>query len=393
MKSLKYDFDKILNRRNTNCVKYDFFAEHGYPEDTIPMWVADMDFPSPNEVTERLREVVSHRTFGYSDTKSGYFKALHDWFTRRHGFETRPEWLIKTSGVICAVAAGVRAFTEKGDGVLIQRPVYGAFEHVIKNNGRKLNDNALINDNGRYSLDFGHFESIIKNNGIKLFILCSPHNPVGRVWTREELKHLGEICLKYGVIIISDEIHCDFIYNGFKFISMASISPEIAQNSVICTAPSKTFNLAGLNTANVFVPNEKLRTKIEHEIYAAGAGEHNIFGMAACEAAYSFGGEWLDQLIPYLQKNVETVSGYISENLPGIRLTKPEGTYLTWLDFSGLNRSDEELNDILKHKARLWLSYGGIFGPEGKRFQRMNIACPGPILCEALLRLKQALKS
>lgn len=390
---MKYDFDKIIERKNTNCVKYDFLEENGFSSDTIPMFVADMDFPSPYEVTERLKEIVSHSTFGYSETKSGYFRALHDWFVRNHNFETQPEWLIKTSGVISAIAAGVRAFTDKGDGVIIQRPVYGAFEHVITSNGRKLFDNALVNENGKYSIDFDHFERTIKENNIKLFILCSPHNPVGRVWTKDELKCLGEICLTYNVLVISDEIHCDFTYTGYTHHVFSSISPEFAQNSVICTAPSKTFNLAGLNTANIFIPNEKLRNKLRNVISSMGAGDQNIFGMAACEAAYSYGDEWLKQLIDYLQQNLSYLRKYISEYLPEIRLTEPEGTYLTWLDFSRLNMSDGELNDIIKHKAKLWLSYGGIFGPEGKGFQRINIACPRPILCEALLRLWQALKS
>lgn len=390
---MKYDFDKILERKNTNCVKYDFLEENGFSADTIPMFVADMDFPSPYEVTERLKEIVSHSTFGYSETKSGYFRALHNWFTQNHRFEIQSEWLVKTSGVISAIAAGVRAFTEKGDGVIIQRPVYGAFEHVITSNGRKLFDNALVNENGKYSIDFDHFERMIRENHIKLFILCSPHNPVGRVWTKDELTRLGEICLTYNVIVISDEIHCDFTYTGYTHTAFASISPEFEQNSVICTAPSKTFNLAGLNTANIFIPNEKLRHQLRNEISSAGAGDQNIFGMAACEAAYSYGDEWLRQLIDYLQQNLDTMRAYISEYLPLIRLTEPEGTYLTWLDFNRLNMSDEELNDIIKHKAKLWLSYGGIFGPEGKGFQRINIACPRPILCEALLRLKQALEN
>lgn len=390
---MRYDFSIPIERRNTNCVKYDFFEENGFPEDTIPLWVADMDFPSPVEVSDRLREVVSHGTFGYSNTKDGYFNALRDWFARRHRLDIQPQWLVKTSGVMCAIAAGIRAFTEKGDGVLIQQPVYGAFEHIIKANGRKCRVNALVNENGRYCMDLHGFEQSIRDNNIKLFIFCSPHNPVGRVWTKNELERMGEICLTYDLIVISDEIHCDFTYADHTFISLASVSPQLAQRSVICTAPSKTFNLAGLNTANIFVPDEQLRGRLENELRAAGTDSLNIFGMAACEAAYSCGDNWLSQLQSYLQGNLEFLRGYLSEYLPQIRLTEPEGTYLTWLDFRRLNLSDGELDDIIKRRARLWLSRGESFGSQGKGFWRVNIACPQSLLNAALQRLRQALNN
>lgn len=391
VRKMKYDFDKIIERKNTNSVKYDFLEEHGFPPNTIPLWIADMDFPAPCEVIEKLKEVTTHGIFGYSETKASYFLAVHKWFANKHKFETSPEWLVKTPGVVFAISAAIRAFSKEGDGVLIQQPVYYPFERTIRNNGRRVVNNPLVYDKKRYSIDFDDFERKLKYENVKLFILCSPHNPVGRVWSREELIRMGELCLTYHVIVVSDEIHCDFTYPDYVHTVFASINPEFAQNSIICTSPSKTFNLAGLQVSNMFIPNKLLRQPIRHAISATGFGGLNSYGLAACEAAYHFGDEWLYQLKEYIQGNLEFVRKYTAEYLQSIHLIDPEGTYLLWLDFSGLTLSDQQVDDMIKNKARLWLDSGYLFGAEGKGFQRMNLACPRKCLRDALLRLQQAL--
>lgn len=388
---MKYDFDKLIDRKNTNSIKYDFLEENGFLPDTIPLWVADMDFSAPVEVIEKLKEVAAHGIFGYSETKEQYFRSVHDWFSVKYGFDTMPEWMIKTPGVVFAIAVAIRAFSKEGEGILIQRPVYYPFERLIKKNNRKLINSPLLFKNERYSIDFEDFENKLRTGNVKLFILCSPHNPVGRVWSEEELSRIGELCLKYKVVVVSDEIHCDFTYANHRHTSFAAISPEFAQNSIICTSPTKTFNLAGLKIANIFIPNTKLRQQFKEEISKTGFGGLDTFGLAACEAAYSFGDEWLLQLKEYLQGNLDFVREFIIKYLPDVRLIEPEGTYLLWVDFSGLNLSDSQINNIIKNKARLWLSDGSIFGEEGKGFQRINIACPRKNLSDALLRLQQAL--
>ncbi|MDP4119800.1 MAG: MalY/PatB family protein [Bacillota bacterium] len=388
---MKYDFDKIANRKNTGSIKYDFFHENGLAEDTIPLWVADMDFSAPYEVTEKLKDIASHGIFGYSDTKDSYYEAVHDWFSKYHGFETKPEWMVKTPGVVFSIATAIRSFSEEGEGILIQRPVYYPFERIIKANNRKVVNNALKYENGKYVIDFDDFERVLKNENVKLFILCSPHNPVGRVWLKEELKIMGELCLKYNVIVVADEIHCDFTYPNHQHIPFASICDDFAQNSIVCTSPSKTFNLAGLQTANIFIANNTLKQKFTKSIHATGFGGLSIFGLAACETAYRFGNEWLSQLKDYLYDNLCFAKEYLKRNLPNIRIIEPEGTYLLWLDFSGYDLEERHINDIIRQKARLWLDEGSLFGSEGKNFQRINIACPRKILKDALLRLKEAL--
>jgi len=390
---MKYDFDKLIDRKNTNSVKYDFLEENGFLPDTIPLWVADMDFPAPAPVIERLKEAAAHGVFGYSEAKEQYFKSVHEWFSIKYGFDTKPEWMVITPGVVFAIVAAIRAFSKEGEGILIQRPVYYPFERLIKNNNRKLINNPLLYKNEKYSIDFEDFERKLCTENVKLFILCSPHNPVGRVWSKEELTQIGELCLKYKVVVVSDEIHCDFTYADYRHTSFAAICPEFAQNSIICTSPSKTFNLAGLQIANIFIPNTELRQQFKKEISKTGFGGLGTFGLVACEAAYGFGDEWLLQLKAYLQGNLDFVREYINKYLPNIRLIEPEGTYLLWIDFSGLNLSDKQINNIIKNKARLWLSDGSIFGEEGKGFQRINIACPRKYLNDALLRLQQSLDS
>ncbi len=388
---MAYDFNKIINRKNTNSSKYDFLEENGFSADTIPLWVADMDFASPPEITSRLGEVAAHGVYGYSDHKPGYYQAVRDWFLARHNINYRAEWLVKTPGVVFAVAMAVRALTREGDSVLIQQPVYYPFERVIRRNNRHTVNCPLVYENGRYDIDFDAFEKTLREQEIKLFILCSPHNPVGRVWTLAELTRMGELCLKYHVPVVADEIHCDFVFEGCKHIPFAGISEAFAQSCVVCTAPSKTFNLAGLQTANIFIPSEELRNRYKTEISAAGSGGIGIFGLAACEAAYRYGGDWLDQLLSYLQENLLFAKQFLGEHLPLARVIEPEGTYLLWVDLNSLDADSERLNQRIKSVARLWLDDGAMFGAQGKGFQRINIACPRAVLAEALERFCQAL--
>lgn len=388
---MKYDFDKQIDRRGTGSVKYDFLAENGFAPDAIPLWVADMDLRAPREVTEKLEAVARHGIFGYSDAKASYFEAVHDWFAARHGWAIRPEWLVKAPGVVFAIAAAVRAFSDEGDGVIIQRPVYYPFEKIIRANGRRVVDNALILRSGRYEMDFDGLEQLLSGERVKIFLLCSPHNPVGRVWTAAELTRVGELCRAHGVLVISDEIHCDFTYPGITHIPFASLGPDFSQNSVICTAPSKTFNLAGVQAANIFVPDGAKRKRLVKSIGATGFAGLSAFGLAACETAYRFGGDWLQQLRPYLYDNLCFVRDFLREHLPQVRLIEPEGTYLLWLDFSACGLSDAALEDLLRKKAGLWLDEGCLFGPQGQGFQRVNIACPRSLLQKALERLAAAL--
>lgn len=387
-----FNFDEIIDRRSTNSIKYDFAEEMGKPTDVLPMWVADMDFKSPPEVTEALIKVAQHGIFGYSLSKKDYFDAVHYWFNTRFGWDVKKEWLIETPGVVFAISTAIRAFTDEADAVMIQQPVYHPFSEKIRVNNRKLVNNPLVYENGEYKMDIKDFESKIKEHRVKLFILCSPHNPVGRVWTKEELTEIGDICMKHGVIVVSDEIHADFIYEGYKHTIFSEVKQEYLDNTIICTAPSKTFNLAGLQVSNIFIPNKRLREKYKTEMKKAGYGSLNTLGIVACQAAYRYGAQWLDELMTYLTGNLNFVREFLKERLPQVKLVEPQGSYLIWLDFSGLNINAEELEDLILNRAKLWLNSGTIFGPEGEGFQRMNIACPRSVVEEAFLRLEQAVR-
>ncbi|MDR1532384.1 MAG: pyridoxal phosphate-dependent aminotransferase [Clostridiales bacterium] len=389
-----YSFDEIIPRKNTNSLKYDFADERGGAEDALPLWVADMDFAAPPCVTDALARLARHGIFGYSEVKADYFDLLYQWFSVRFGFEPKAGWLVKTPGVVFAIAAAVRAFTEKGDPVLIQRPAYYPFSEVIHVNGRRLINNPLVyQGQGAYRIDFADFERKIAENNVKLFILCSPHNPVGRVWTREELAALGDICLRHGCLVVSDEIHCDFIYPGHTHTVLASLKPEFLNNTITCTAPSKTFNLAGLQISNIFIADESLRVRFKHEIERTGFSQLNGAGLTACMAAYRGGGPWLKDLNQYLADNLEFLRTFLFGKIPGIRMVEPEGTYLVWLDCRGLNLPQPELDSFMLREAKLWLDSGTIFGPEGEGFMRINIACPRKVLDRALGQLLHAVRT
>ena len=352
---MKYDFDSPVDRRNTNSIKYDFAAERGYPEDVLPLWLADMDFRAPEPVLEALRKAVDHGIFGYSDVKEDYFQALHRWFSERFGWDTRPEWLVKTPGVVTALALGVQAFTEPGDAVLVQPPVYTPFYHVVRDNGRRLVENHLVYEDGAYRLDLADFERTVERENVKAFILCSPHNPVGRVWTREELEKLGGICRKHGVFVLSDEIHCDFTYPEAPHTVFLKACPDLAEQTIVCTAPSKTFNLAGQQVSNIWIPGEEARAKFRAAQRRVGLDGVNLLGLVACQAAYEKGSEWLEQCKAYLRKNLDLLRTFLAERLPEVRLVEPQGTYFAWLDFSDLGLDKTALNSatLLEALTRL----------------------------------------
>jgi cystathionine beta-lyase len=386
-----FDFNRIVPRRDTDSLKYDFALKRKMPEDVLPLWVADMDFPAPPCVTDALTEKSRHGIFGYSDTREDYFNVLARWFESRFSFPIEPEWLIKTPGVVYALCAAIRAFTKPGDAVLIQPPVYYPFSESIVSNGRRLVENPLVLKGDRYEIDFEGFEQAILRHGIKLFLLCSPHNPVGRVWTKEELNRLGEICLKHHVIVAADEIHQDFVYPGFTHHIFAGLAPEFANISVTLTAPTKTFNLAGLQISNIFIANHELRNRFKAELTAGGYSQPNVMGITACKAAYDQGGPWLEELKQYLCGNLQFLKTFLKDDLPKVRLIQPEGTYLCWLDMRDLSLPHAEVTRLVIQKARLWLDEGTMFGTGGEGFQRINIACPRSMLAQALTQLKRAL--
>ncbi|MCL1999007.1 MAG: pyridoxal phosphate-dependent aminotransferase [Turicibacter sp.] len=384
-----YNFDELVDRRNTNSVKYDYAREMGKPANAIPLWIADMDFKVPEEVEEALMKCAEHAVYGYTDTKDDYNHAVMGWFLSNFGFRSEPDWIIKTPSILYAMAMAIRAFTDEGDSVLLQKPIYHSFEPIITRNDRKLINNPLIYENGKYYIDFDDFERKIRDENVKIFILCSPHNPVARVWTADELYKMGQICLKYGCIVISDEIHCDIVYNGLKHHMFTNVCRDFAQNAIICTAPSKTFNLAGLQCSNIFIPNEALRVKFTHEMDKLGHNRLNIMGLAACKSAYLHGGSWLAHLKKHLQSNIRLIQKFLADTTK-VKMIEPEATYLMWLDFTAFNLPHQELDEMLLN-AGLWLSSGISFGEEGAGFFRMNIACPTDTLKAALNNLKKVL--
>lgn len=387
---MKFDFDKVIQRKGTNSLKYDFAEEYGKPADALPLWVADMDFQTAPPILKRLEQLVQHGIFGYTDHKEDYVQAVKNWYQHRFAWDIQGEWIVKMPGVVAALAMAVRAFTKEGDSVLIQRPVYHPFSSVVETNRRNLVNNPLKLVNGYYEIDFDDFEKKIVEHQVKLFILCSPHNPVGRVWKEWELKRVGDICLKYKVLVASDEIHSDFVWQGFRHRVFASLSPAYQEITITCTAPSKTFNLAGLQAANVMIADPQLREKFRQESWSSGYSELNAMGLAACQAAYEEGGEWLEELKEYIWGNYLFLKEYLEAKMPQITPGVLEGTYLAWLDFRNLGLGEEKLEEMIVNRARVWFNGGTVFGPEGEGFQRVNIACPRPVLAEALKRLEQA---
>ncbi len=390
---MSYSFDEMIDRRGTWSIKHDFAIERGKPEDLLPLWVADMDFRTPSAVTEALLKAVNHGIYGYSESKQEYFEAVFHWFQERFGWTVKREWLVKTPGVVYAIACAIRALTKEGDAVIIQQPVYYPFSEIIRANKRKLINNPLVYENGAYRMDPEDFEAKVTLHGVKLFILCSPHNPVGRVWTKEELIRIGDICVKHGVYVVSDEIHSDFIFPGHRHSIFADLKEEFLRQTITCTAPSKTFNLAGLQVSNIFIEDKGIRKSFREEIAASGYSQLNTMGLIACRAAYEQGGPWLEELKLYLSDNLALIRGFLKERLPQVRLVEPQGTYLVWLDFRSLKLSEKELEKLIIEKAKLWLDAGTMFGEEGRGFQRINIACPRETIKKALFQLENAVNT
>ena len=386
------DFDRIVDRRGTLSLKYDYAVKRGRPADVLPLWVADMDFPTSSYIQDALRETVDYGIWGYSEPLDSYFEALKGWMKRHHGWEVAEEWIIKTPGVVFALAMAVKAYTQPGDAVLIQQPVYYPFTEVIQDNGRRPVSSDLLYDreNGRYEMDLEGMEEIIIQNRVRLLFLCNPHNPVGRVWTRDELHALGTIAKRHQVLVVSDEIHSDFVFQGSHQVFCLA-GEGFEDFSLVCTSPTKTFNLAGLQISNIIIPGEENRRLFQKELNRAGYSQAPLFGLKACEAGYRYGEEWLTALLAYLQENLNFLESFLTQRLPQIRLIRPEGTYLAWLDFSDLGLSPSELEDLILQKARLWLDSGLIFGRSGAGFQRINIACPRPLLEIALEKLERAI--
>ena len=389
---MKYNFDEIIDRKNTNSLKYDFAVERGKPANVLPLWVADMDVMAAPEIVAAITAGCQHGIFGYSDVKRDYFLTIAKWLDESFNWKVQEDWMVKAPGVVFSMAMAIRAFTKPGDSILIQRPVYYPFSLIIEDNDRHLVNSPLVYKNSHYEMDYMDFEEKIIQNNVKLFILCSPHNPVGRVWTKEELIRIGDICIKHDVLIIADEIHHEFVYSGHMHHVFADLKPEYLKRSITCTAPSKTFNLAGLQISHIFIADQTLRKKFQKEIDKTGYCELNSLGLIAAKAAYEYGRDWLNQLKVYLAENLRLSRDFIAKELPGVRLVEPEGTYLIWLDFSKLGLSPEELDQKIIHKAGLWLDRGPMFGPEGANFQRINIACPHSTLKQALLNLKNILE-
>lgn len=388
----KYNFDRIIDRKGTSCLKYDFGMKRKGRTDLLPMWVADMDFALPEEILADFHKRIDHGIFGYTDPDAEYFAALDRWFSVHHGYHIQPEWVTLGCGVVYGLATGVKAFTEPGDAVLIQQPVYYPFREVIEDNGRKFVNSQLHYENGKYTIDFTDFEQKIVDNQVKVFLLCSPHNPAGRVWTKEELTRLGDICLKHRVIILDDEIHCDFVYAPHHFTSFLALDEKYRDNLVVFNSPSKTFNVAGLQPGNIIIPNKELRRRYRKANAAAGYSQGSIMGQVAVKSCYTKGDAWVKELVEYIAGNIAWVRDFVKENFPKATFVEPEGTYLVWIDFSGYGLSDEELEHLVVDEAKLWLDSGKIFGPATSQFERFNMACPRATVEKAFHQLKDALE-
>ena len=385
---MKFDFDTLVNRHDTNSYKWDSLDM----ENVIPLWVADMDFKTAPCIIETLRKRVEHGIFGYTRVPDAYYQATIDWFSRRHSWQISASDIIYTSGVVPAISAIIKALTVPGDYVIIQTPVYNCFFSSIRNNGCIASENELIYKDNTYYIDFEDLEKRAEDPKAKILLLCNPHNPSGRVWTYNELIHIYEICKKHNVTVVSDEIHCELVYPPFKYIPFCSLSDEVAACSVACVSPSKSFNIAGLQIANIVCRDKEMRNKIDKAININEVCDVNPFGVLATIAAYNEGEPWLTELIDYLQRNYEYLVTFFDENLPDFPIVKLEGTYLVWMDCRHLGITSNELEEKLIREGEVWLNPGSMYGDAGEGFMRINIACPRSRLAEGLKRLAKALK-
>jgi len=396
---MKYDFDQICSRENTDCSKWDGREKVFGTDDIIPMWVADMDFPTAKPIVEAIQERATHEFFGYTDPGKGLIEAIVERMEKKYGWRIEPEWIVFTPGVIPAINVAIRSIARPGDEIILQEPIYYPFFNAIRQNGCQTITNELKFTNGNYEMDFDDLERLFQpragmgsvQSRIKSVILCNPHNPLGRLWNKEELTQLGEIVIGNNAIVISDEIHCELLFKGQKHTPFAAISEEFEQNSITCMAPSKTFNLAGLEASSIIIPNKKLRDRYNES--RVGVNVPNLFGLTAMEAAYRYGDEWLEQVLDYIEDNLNYTLEYFENNIPQIKVIKPQATYLLWLDCRSLGMDDITLRDFIRETVKVGMDDGFLFGAGGSGFQRMNIACPRSILQEALQRIEIAVGS
>ncbi|MGD1041132.1 MAG: MalY/PatB family protein [Dehalococcoidales bacterium] len=397
---MKYNFDLKCDRSNTNCVKWDAVKDMFGSEDVIPMWVADMDFPAAKPIVAALKKRAAHEFYGYTKPGPELIEAIVNRMQRKFDWQIRPEWIVFTPGVIPALSAAVRAVSRPGDEIILQQPVYFPFFSVVTQNGCKIVNNALKFDGKRYSMNFKDLESKFRpaagshmtHSRVKAIIYCNPQNPIGRLWTKAETARMGEIVIRNGGVVISDEIHCEILYKGYRHTPFAAISDEFAQNSVVCMAPSKTFNLAGLHASCIIIPNQKLRDSFS-DAMAAVVPDPNVFGLVAMEAAFRDGDDWLAQMLDYLNGNLKITMEFFANRIPKIKVIKPQGTYLLWLDCRRLGLDNQALSRFMREQARVGFDDGFMFGESGSGFERMNIACPRVILLEALARIEKAVNS
>lgn len=383
----RHDFDEVIPRRGTNSYKWDSAGD----AEVLPMWVADMDFRTAAPIVEALERRARHGIFGYTKVPDAYYDAVISWFGRNHKFWIEREWILFTTGVVPALSAVIKALTGPGDKVIVQEPVYNCFFSSIRNDGCQVVSNDLIYNDGRYTIDFEDLERKAADPAARLMLLCNPHNPVGRVWTREELLRIGEICFRNHVLVVSDEIHCDLVFPGHTHVSFASLGEEFLQNSVSCSAPSKTFNLAGIQAANIIAADEGIRRKIDRALNVNEVCEINAFAIEALIAAYNEGGEWLEQLKDYLMANYNYLKAFFTTHFPELKVLPLEATYLVWVDCKALNLPSATIARKLLEDGKLWINEGSIYGRAGEGFIRFNIACPGALLKEGLERFKNAL--
>ncbi|MFC4305007.1 MalY/PatB family protein [Cohnella boryungensis] len=389
---MKYDFDRIIDRTGTASYKWDQSEKLFGRPDIVPLWVADMDFEAPREVVEAVTRRAEQGIYGYTVRTQAYYDAITGWLSRRHHWQIKQEWITSSPGVVPALSLMVLAFTEPGDGIILQSPVYYPFYDVIRMNGRTVVNNPLLLKEGRYEMDYELLEKQARE-GAKMLLLCSPHNPGGRVWTREELERVAEICNKYGVLVVADEIHQDLVFSGHKHTPYASLTEASAQNSVTCIAPSKTFNLAGLQSAIVVVPNADIRSKYNALLKTLSIHMEAYFGLTATETSYTHGDEWLDQLLVYLEGNLRALTEFAEKHLPGVKVMQPEGTYLVWMDCTAISDKPQQLKKLMFEEAGVAFSEGSVFGEQGAGYLRVNLACPRALLLEALEKFAEAARS